>query len=346
MNRQQILWWVDSTAKRDLIIITLMAFVCFFVAQSVNAFEWLYDATRPYEEWEFDFDEVVVVGFILSNAFAIFAYRRWRELAREIQERIRIQNELQNTHAQLQDATAQRHALEKRRFAEEQEAVQREAALTATMTERARLARELHDTLAQGFVGVAFQLEGVATLMVASPTTAQQQLDLAIRMVRNSVEEARRAIWDMHPQVFEHGGITTALSEIAEQLPTSINVRVEVHECTQELPQSVEHHLLRIAHEALYNAARHAQASQIGVALQCTLDDVQLSVWDNGSGFDPHNVPSIKQGCFGLLGMHERAKEIGTQLYIQSAPGEGTTVEVTVMLKQMAEAHVHNENGA
>ncbi|MEM8531447.1 MAG: sensor histidine kinase [Chloroflexota bacterium] len=337
MNQQWIMWWVDSTAKRDLIVITCIGFICFFAAQYVNAFEWLYDATRPYEEWEFDFDEVVVVGFILSNAFAVFAYRRWRELAREIQERIRIQNELQSTHAQLQEATAQRHALEKRRFAEEQEAVQREATLTATMTERARLARELHDTLAQGFVGVAFQLEGVATLMVETPTTARQQLDLAIRMVRNSVEEARRAIWDMHPQVFEHGSITTALSEIAEQLPTDIAVRVEVHGCTQELPQSVEHHLLRIAHEALYNAARHADASHIGVELEFTLDHVHLSVWDNGRGFDPYNVPSSKQGCFGLSGMHERAKELGTQLEVASAFGEGTSVDVSIVLEQIGQ---------
>lgn len=330
MRNQRAVQWQDITAKRDLLIITLVGVTCFIVAKSVNAFEMVYAATRPFEEWPFDFDEFVVVGFILSIAFAVFAYRRWRELAHEIQERIQIQIELQNAYAQLHDVITQRQVSEARRQEEEKVALQREAVLTATLAERARLARELHDTLAQGLAGVAFQLEGVATLFTSSPTAAQQQLDLAIRMVRNGVEEARRAIWDMHPQVFDRGSLTTALAEIVEQLPTDVTVPVEIYGFPKALPQAIAHHLLRIAHEALYNAAQHAQANHIEATLRFMPHAILLRVQDNGCGFEVQHVPSAHQGHFGLMGMRERAKEIGGQLQIQSIPVGGTTVEITV----------------
>lgn len=332
MQHQQMLHSYNRTARRDLLIIVVVALICFGLAKWVNAFEVIYAETRIYEEWDFDFDELVVVAGLLSVAFAVFAYRRWQELEREIEERMHIQQELQQAYAQLQNSIAQRQALEERRWAEEQASVRREAELTATLAERARIARELHDTLAQGLVGVTFQLEGVTTLIGDEPKTVRQQLDLALSMVRNSLEEVRRAIWDMRPQSIEQGGMANALSEMVDQLPTGVRAQVRVVGAPKALPTLIEHHLLRIAQEALNNAAHHAQANQIDVELRFNVQDVRLYVRDDGCGFDIGNLPAARQGHFGLVGMRERVREIAGRLRIQSALGEGTCVEVSAPL--------------
>jgi signal transduction histidine kinase len=329
MQQHRIPHSYNRTARRDLLIIVFVALVCFALAKWVNAFEVIYAETRIYEEWDFDFDELVVVAGLLSVAFAVFAYRRWQELAREIQERMLIQQELQLAYAQLQNSIAQRQALEERRWAEEQASVRREAELTATLAERARIARELHDTLAQGLVGVTFQLEGTTTLIESDSAMARTQLDLALSMVRNSLEEVRRAIWDMRPQSTEQGGMTNALSELVDQLPTDVHVQVRVVGAPKALPTLIEHHLLRIAQEALNNAAHHAQANHIDVELRFNAQDVRLYVRDDGCGFDISNVPAARNGHFGLVGMRERVREIAGRLRIQSALGEGTCIEVS-----------------
>ncbi len=319
-------------------IITFTSIACFVLAETFEAFEMIYETTRRYEAWAVD--ELFVVGVILAFAFALFSYLRWRELEVELERRIQTQieldkacYELDKAYSELKESIEQRQMLEELKRTEDNVVRRKEAQFSAVLAERTRMARELHDTLAQGFAGVAFQLEGVATKLFEAPQEAHQHLDLALSMVRYSLDEARRSIWDLRPQALESGSLALALSEFAQQLTSDVPVEVEVTGIPTPLSEETENNLLRISQESLLNAIRHAQATQIHLTLHFDSRYVRLCVRDNGRGFDVQAPSSAYGGHFGLLGMHERAKQISGQLRLQSAQGEGTEVEVTVPLK-------------
>lgn len=208
---------------------------------------------------------------------------------------------------------------------------------SAVLQERNRIAREIHDTLAQGFAGISVQLELVARMIRASAQeAAQTHLDQARILVRTSLAEARRSVWDLRSQALESGGLPEALSETIAQLTagTSVPAKVEVSGASRALSPVVENNLLRIGQEAVTNAIKHARAQHILVTLSFNPTRVRLAVRDDGSGFAARNPqqPSATHGHFGLFGMRERAEQIGGKLIINSAPGAGTEIIVDVEL--------------
>jgi signal transduction histidine kinase/ligand-binding sensor domain-containing protein len=207
------------------------------------------------------------------------------------------------------------------------------------LEERARLAREIHDTLAQGFVGIASQLDAVSMAMPqqddAPWATVRQYLDLARKMARHSLTEARRAVMDLRASVLEGRDLATALNSGAQMWTAGSGVEVEVDVSGERktLPHDMEQHLLRIAQEAVTNTLKHSGASKIWVKLHMEAKKLFLRVADNGRGFEHPDAFSSQDGHFGLLGMRERAERLGGEMHLASHPGEGTEVEVTVPLK-------------
>ncbi len=204
----------------------------------------------------------------------------------------------------------------------------------AVLEERARLAREIHDTLAQGFVGISSQLDAVAMCMPDEGAPARKHLDMARRMARHSLTEARRSVMDLRASVLEGQDLAAAL-ESGTRLWTAgsgVEVNVEVAGPPGRLPEEMEQHLLRIAQEAVTNVLKHAGASRIWIKLHTEARRLYLRIVDNGRGFEQDGVFSAAGGHFGLLGMRERAERLGGELRLASHPGEGTEVEVTVPL--------------
>jgi signal transduction histidine kinase len=204
----------------------------------------------------------------------------------------------------------------------------------AVLAERARLAREIHDTLAQGFVGISSQLDAVAMCLPDENTPARRFLDMARRMARHSLTEARRSVMDLRASVLEGQDLAAALESGTRQWAAGSGVEVDVTVSgpAAELPEEVEQHLLRIAQEAVTNVLKHAGASRIWIRMHREARKLYMVIKDNGRGFDQDGVFSSMAGHFGIIGMRERAERLGGHLRLASAPGAGTEVEVTVPL--------------
>lgn len=202
----------------------------------------------------------------------------------------------------------------------------------AVSDERDRMARDLHDTLEQQLAGVALQLDGLAKVAQADPAQISSRLGLARRMLRHTRVEARRSVWDLRSKVLELQGLGTALRSMAAGASSDEgpNVVLEIGELTRPLPNGSDFHLLRIAQEALANAIKHAAARELLISLQETPNAVVLTVRDDGHGFVPAPPDAPVTSHFGMLGMYERVEKIGASLDIQSSPGHGCTVTVTL----------------
>ena len=203
------------------------------------------------------------------------------------------------------------------------------------LEERARLARELHDTLAQDFVGLSALLDAVAMRLQAGPEEARRQLDLARKMVRHSLTEARRSVMDLRSAVLQGQSLSEALSSAAPLwlAGSPLKVHVQVTGEPVALREEVEQHMLRIAQEALHNVAHHARAHSAAVHLDYGAEAVTLTIQDDGQGFDPRDAFQLSNGRFGILGMQERAERAGGTLRLESAPQQGTTVEIRIPLR-------------
>ena len=202
----------------------------------------------------------------------------------------------------------------------------------AVLAERTRIAREIHDNLAQEMSGISVQLEVVARTMPPGADASMSHLDRARRQVRHGIAEARRYVWELRSPVLENNDLPTALSETARRLTneTDIQAQVEVNGTFRPLPRLVEDNLLRIGQEAVNNAVKHAQPQRILVNLVFDARRVQLSVRDDGRGFDNQAVSNGQGGHFGFIGMRERAEQIGGTLSIHSTEGVGTEVVADV----------------
>ncbi|HEV8484533.1 MAG TPA: two-component regulator propeller domain-containing protein [Blastocatellia bacterium] len=221
---------------------------------------------------------------------------------------------------------------------------QMQARFAAVLAERNRMAREIHDTLAQGFAGISAQLESMTDMIVDSPE-AKDHLDCARRLARSSLAEARRSVWNLRSQALENGDLPGALSVIAQQLTagTGVQAGLEVHGAAQRLPEAIENNLLGIGREALINALKHARASRVLIELSFDLQQVRLRVEDDGCGFDTEAISSTARGGFGLIGMRERSEQIGGELILESKLGQGTQVSVTVPKGRNHELHQSHE---
>jgi signal transduction histidine kinase len=208
-----------------------------------------------------------------------------------------------------------------------------EAEFAAILSERNRLAREIHDTLAQGLVATSVQLR-LAKKQCSDPTTAVAQcIDAAQQLVRGSLEEARNSIWNMRAHVLENNDLAGALEGILKQLSDGSGVQTtfEVTGKARRLAPVVENNLLRLGQEAITNATKHSRAKRIAVILDFTERQFCLAVRDDGQGFNAA-APPPGDGGFGLVGMRERAAQLKGELSIHSAPGQGTEVSLRVPL--------------
>lgn len=203
----------------------------------------------------------------------------------------------------------------------------------AVLEERTRLAREIHDTLAQQLTGIVLQLEAAEVFLDRDHGRARQVVVGARDQARSALDEARRSVWDLRPTPLDQTGLAAALGQEARhwQGRTGISVRVRSRGIPAALtvdPRS-EVALFRIAQEALANVAQHSHAGRVDIGLEVHDGTLRLSVEDDGDGFD---VASRPPGRFGLVGMAERARLAGATLEIDSAAGAGTRVSVQLPL--------------
>jgi signal transduction histidine kinase len=202
------------------------------------------------------------------------------------------------------------------------------------LSERNRIARDMHDSLEQGLAAVALQLELCAKMNDNGATgpVLQQRLDLTRDVLEHARAEAKRSIADLRSRDLESGGLVTALSMVAGQFSTGTDLKIDVSVSgrTRPLAGVIENDLLRICQEAVANAVRHGQALAVTIDLTFASDRVRLVVIDDGRGFDVERAVSARDGHFGLMGMRERAKKLGGHLHLQSTPGRGTEVQVEI----------------
>jgi signal transduction histidine kinase len=199
----------------------------------------------------------------------------------------------------------------------------------ATLEERNRLAREIHDTLAQGFVGVIRQLE-VAKRMVDKDTAeANKHLDQAETLARYSLNEARRSVISLRQSLVKRVSLPEAIRDEASRFSEINDIPVNVNVSGQpvELKADDEESLLRVFQEAITNIGRHSSASMVDVDLSYNDGSIDLSIHDNGVGF---NTRMKKQGSFGIIDMKERVNLLKGKIKIESKPGRGTTVTIRV----------------
>ncbi|HEY0551917.1 MAG TPA: sensor histidine kinase [Verrucomicrobiae bacterium] len=205
--------------------------------------------------------------------------------------------------------------------------IQREAVLE----ERHRVAREIHDTLAQSYSGLGFQIESIAS-QVPHNAEIRERLETARQMVRHGQEEFRRSLANLRARELEHGGLPEALGELGRQMTAGSGVAfdLQIRGPTRGLDESIENNLLRISQECITNALRHANAKCISAELVFEPAHVQLRVSDDGTGFDAKQLEQLNDGHFGWRGICERAEQIQANVNLTSQPGSGTTVVVTV----------------
>ena len=202
--------------------------------------------------------------------------------------------------------------------------------------ERQRLAREIHDTLAQGLTGIITQLE--AAQQTGSESERERRITDAKRLARDSLAEARRSVQALRPQALEDARLPEALaSEVARWSATSgVAAEIETTGEVRPLHPEVEVTLLRVAQEALANVAKHARASRAGVTLSYMGDVITLDVRDDGAGFagadtSPDAGPGASAGGgFGLIAMRQRVQRLAGQLEVESEPGAGTAISASV----------------
>ena len=202
---------------------------------------------------------------------------------------------------------------------------------TATLDERQRIARELHDTLEQDLMGVTMLLEDTAEHLTGAGPKAGERLAIARRLLRRSREESRSTIRDLRSVALEQLGLPAAIEETLQPIASAagIDYAFTIEGRVRKLSVLAETSILRIAHEGASNAVKHAQARQLRVRLEFAAQEVRLEVSDDGDGFAPGEVDA-RAGHFGLQGIRERANKLGGTIRIASQPGQGTTLRVTI----------------
>ena len=207
-----------------------------------------------------------------------------------------------------------------------------EARTAAVTEERNRMAREIHDTLAQSFTGILIQLQAAAQVMNGSKPEINAHIESARALARTGLCEARRSVRGLRPELLLGGDISTALQKLVAQFSAESRMKISL-EVTGEKPRltsDAESDILRIAQEGITNAMKHSGGNQIFVKLNFDPEILKLLVEDNGDGFAPH-VSTLSRG-FGLVSLQERADRLGGVLTILTKPGAGTKLHLLVPL--------------
>ncbi len=232
----------------------------------------------------------------------------------------RIINESAERRQLIEELNVTRAALAQR---------EREAGI---LQERQRLAREIHDTLAQGFTSIVMQLEAAEQALQSEPASAQKFLDTARQTARNSLDEARRVVADLRPELLEQDSLPNALKRTAERWAHAHGIVVHTNISGEiiSLAPELEITLLRATQEALNNIAKHAHASHVELSLAYLGDVVTLDVQDNGVGMNGNGNHTNAASGFGLIAMRERVEQLGGKVTLESANDEGTTIAVEI----------------
>ncbi len=256
----------------------------------------------------FSFTLLYVAGLIFVASFVRMVLQA--DAARTHSEQLLA--ELQEAHAQLQVYANQAEEL-------------------AIANERTRLARDLHDSVAQTLYGLTLQAEAASRKLTAGQNKAVQSYLAAIQEdAQQTLQETRLLIFELRPPVLENSGLAAALQARLDTVEARSGLTMNVAlEDVGRLPPSMETGLYRIAQEALNNAAKYAQASTLHVQLHKNDGELCLQIGDDGIGFEPTAVPP---GSVGLQGMTERVAQLNGRLTIHSAPGQGTQIQVEVPL--------------
>jgi signal transduction histidine kinase len=243
-------------------------------------------------------------SFVVRGFTVIVIGICFKVLAMQIEERVRLQVSL---------ASAERKA--------------------GVLEERQRLAREIHDTLAQGFASIIVHLERTEQINHLNHSPAKGHLDLARSVAREGLEESRRMLGALRPEILEQRALPEAVTRVCEEWSrrTGIESRLSITGTPEPMHPDIELTLLRGVQEGLTNVARHSGARTTAVTLSYMEDLIVLDVQDDGKGFVP--VPSSDgRSGFGLAGMRERAESLQGSLQVESVPGEGTTISLTLPL--------------
>jgi signal transduction histidine kinase len=206
------------------------------------------------------------------------------------------------------------------------------------LRERARIARELHDTMFQGFLGASMQLhQAVEEVPADSPTRAS--LCRALNLMQRVIDEGREVLQGLRSCAIASMSLEQALSGVRDEYTTKgVGFRIFVTGRPEVLKPAIQEQIYLIGREALVNALRHSEATSIEAEVEYLPRRVRLVVRDNGCGMDPKVVRSGRDSHWGLRGMRERADSIGAKLRIMSRPGAGTEVEVSVAADIVAAA--------
>ena len=201
--------------------------------------------------------------------------------------------------------------------------------------ERMRIARELHDTLLQGFLSASMQL-CLADHWVETDSPAKPVLRRALDIMRKGIDDARSALLGLRAPALPQGSLEKSLCDVQNDFAPGSRpqLRIVIVGETRPLEQTLQEQVYLMAREALLNAFRHAQASSIETEIQYSRRQLHLMVRDNGVGFDPSALQSPRNSHMGLTGMRERAEAIGATIRVHSKRGAGTEVQISLPMRR------------
>ncbi len=290
----------------------ILSGIAYFIIMSLNTYiEWGQDAFLQY--------------LPIAALMMLFVYTYVISFMRLDEERTRVQallHDLEAAHKQLSEYAARVEEL-------------------TIEQERQRMARELHDTLAQGLAGLIMQLEAVESHLENNRLAQAQNIThQAMGRARTALAEARRAIQNLRAVAPDDISLADALGREIEQFTrcSGIHTAYQVSGKEVTLPPSYSQEVLRILREALNNITRHAHAANVQIHLEKWDEGLRLSIHDDGEGFNPMEAGQ-KSGSYGLAGMQERARKIGGLLNIESIPGQGSTICLEVKKWQTPSAY-------
>ena len=262
---------------------------------------------------------VAFAGVLAANAIAICGVTWFlHRIETQHEQRGQMLEELREANRKLEAALAENAGLHKQLLTQAREA--------GALDERQRMAREIHDTLAQGLTGIITQLQA-AEYVADEPAEWREHHDAAVRLARESLTEARRSVDAMRPEPLEDASLADAVAGIAARWSALHRIEVQVMTTGTErpLPPQAETALLRTAQEALANIAKHARATRAGVTLSYMDHEVALDVRDDGRG-----LANSTAGGFGLIAMRQRIEGLAGTLHIESEPGLGTGISACI----------------
>ncbi len=262
---------------------------------------------------------VAVFNIGLAGALSLLAWIT----AEQTDRRKRMIGALNEANTKLETAMAENAGLHAQLLTQAREA--------GILDERARMAREIHDTIAQGLAGIITQLEA-ADQVDDRPTDRRRHLETAVGLARESLSEARRSVRNLQPEQLEGATLPEALADVVRRWSDLHGLAAEITTTgtVRAMHPEIEGTLVRTAQEALTNVAKHAGATRVGLTLSYMEDQVTLDVRDDGVGFAPAEAATGRDGGFGLKAMRQRLQRIAGLLEVESEPGAGTAISASV----------------